>query len=105
METFKDHPQLGRFTLRDEGLLIFDLSSASGFLSFFFLNFNFFLVSILLSSFSGRTVAIGKILKVIDREGETAAAPAAAAAAPAVAAPAAAAAAPAEGEDDAEADA
>ena len=48
METFKDHPQLGRFTLRDEGREII------------LILFRFLLLSV-----SGTTIAIGKILKVV----------------------------------------
>ena len=47
METFKDHPQLGRFTLRDEGerdsVGMFDVKHI----------------------IAGTTIAIGKILKVV----------------------------------------
>lgn len=53
MEPFKDFPQMGRFTLRDEGTGI-----------------NFYLLKrrlqIILTLFIGRTIAIGKVLKVIE---------------------------------------
>lgn len=71
METFKDHPQMGRFTLRDEGL------------SFFFLLTPFFVEETscsgacplfpCLTKFAGKTVAIGKVLKIVDAEGAEAA--------------------------------
>ena len=59
METFKAHPQLGRFTLRDEG----DLKTGPALL---------FLISYVLINqprhlfLSGTTIAIGKILKVVE---------------------------------------
>ena len=51
METFKDHPQLGRFTLRDEGEFILKYI------------FRKWIVKKIL--FLGTTIAIGKILKVV----------------------------------------
>jgi len=61
MESFKDHPQLGRFTLRDEGenpmqSIVFDLifcSQVSGSFAYLF-------------SSTGKTIAIGKVLKIVE---------------------------------------
>lgn len=55
METFKDYPQLGRFTLRDEGRIVHCISfprrNVIMFPSFPFL---------------GKTIAIGKVLKLVE---------------------------------------
>ena len=59
MESFKDHPQLGRFTLRDEGKQLKVVV--------FFIEFVF--VSVWnndIPSFAGKTIAIGKVLKIIN---------------------------------------
>lgn len=54
METFKDYPQLGRFTLRDEGAyaeIVLEVPST-------IFNHN--------NLISGKTVAIGKVLKLVE---------------------------------------
>ena len=56
MERFKDHPQLGRFTLRDEGTYL------NSFLLVFKNNVRHFPTFY----FAGKTIAIGKILKLVD---------------------------------------
>ena len=59
METFKAHPQLGRFTLRDEG--DFKLAPYPSFYqALLWYNQPHHL------SLTGTTIAIGKILKVVE---------------------------------------
>lgn len=56
VERFADYPQLGRFTLRDEGQYIYNL-----------------FINLILTSnpfSSGKTVAIGKITKIIERHAD-----------------------------------
>ncbi len=55
METFKDYPQLGRFTLRDEGRIVY----CTGFLRQNVIMFPSF-------PFLGKTIAIGKVLKLVE---------------------------------------
>ena len=81
-EIFKDHPHLGRFTLRDEGLAVLDTW--------------LFVCALHVPAITGKTIGIGRILKLRDGEAQI---PAAAPAAPtAQAAPVAAAASAAEEE-------
>ena len=54
MEPFKDFPQMGRFTLRDEGITNIRLSHTY--------KSNFDMSHMII----GRTIAIGKVLKVIE---------------------------------------
>ena len=63
METFKNHPQLGRFTLRDEGkshLMYFFPYGQGKSTDYNPLDNN------IPVSFSGKTIAIGKVLKLVD---------------------------------------
>lgn len=67
LETFKDFPQMGRFTLRDEGGNT-DVLIKSAFYIFketTSINHNFLPHSHLYTPSSGKTIAIGKVLKLV----------------------------------------
>lgn len=58
MELFKNYNQLGRFTLRDEGMTLISFLICSLQHKILTLNESFFI--------AGKTIAVGKVLKVIE---------------------------------------
>ena len=71
METFKNHPQLGRFTLRDEGkshlMYFFSQGILSQKIEARVKNTDYNpLDNNIRISFLGKTIAIGKVLKLVD---------------------------------------